>query len=813
MVKFNKNYRAFLLEEAGSSYVDYDRLKKVIYQLDSDTPINAEYRELHSYLDQCFISMNSLVNRNKLNVIKTDDEISVSEITADTSIQYESNIPEVEVEAQSILPSANESRKLEFLKVFNEESMKSQKLLEVLIHLLKKHFDLLESYISSLSANPFKTKNSSQYIELFKMPLDADKENELTHSALLFGIHFQTRGRSDSEEVHRRRQLKGSYFRKEDTNSLLPKTVSTARMLNSKGTPKHLKIRELSLKRHITDMHNTVVKLREFQLLNYTASIKILKKYDKVLAPLKSEPIFSEQFKLLQISAATIGSELSSLSEDLVNIYANCFCKSNIEEALGKLKFSKGTDTLGRFLLLRIGIKYGVALTLLIWILSILNSYDGFSLVSLDNPDSYCFLLVGNFLVFRFLWIINVLFFEHYKVNYIVLLEITESHVPKWAALFDENGTYWLGYFLFVIFWVYAEVGVLAVPPATFSMGILFATIGIIAYAFYKDREYGVLTNKRFLYVTLWTTPSYHVEFRDVIATDWFTSFNRILGNLVYACFYLFSGCWLYSAEVARDMFTKHARTLQILSAVVFIFPLSLRALQVLRVIYDAELPAIAGWKQYFHNPQSINLFKYVTSIVTVIVGTLVSMRKGVESQDTTSVWFYIPILFYSLATVYQVYWDTVVDFGFLNSRQNYLLRDKLLYHDFKQFYYAVLFMNPLLRLMWCFSLLPENLYRNTNGYGYGFIALPFVELIRRSLWCIIRVEHEHVKAGEQLCNFLKPTLSYDMSDVIPLHFDCPNLKIIDVTNLELIRRRNIAVALHAIVAVILIILPFVFIV
>jgi hypothetical protein len=305
--------------------------------------------------------------------------------------------------------------------------MKSQKLLEVLIHLLKKHFDVLESYISSLSANPFKTKNSSQYIELFKMPLDADKENELTHSALLFGIHIQTRGRSGGEEAHRRRQLKGSYFRKVDTYSLLPKAEPVmARTMYSKGTPKHLKIRELSLKRHITDMHNTVMKLREFQLLNYTASIKILKKYDKVLAPLKSEPIFASQFKLLQISAATIGSELSGLSEDLVNIYANCFCKSNIEEALGKLKFGKGTDILERLMLLRMGIKYGVALTLLVWILATLNNYDGFSLVSLDNPDSYCFLLVGNFLVFRFLWIMNVLFFEHYKVNYIVLLEIAE---------------------------------------------------------------------------------------------------------------------------------------------------------------------------------------------------------------------------------------------------------------------------------------------------------------------------------------------------------------------------------------------------
>ena len=797
------------MDEVSSSYMDYDRLKRVIYLIERDIFDDAESNVFYSYLEQCIIFVNNFCsNAEYLNSFKSENDV---EMIDDKYSEEINTIPEVHNEEASF--TANEVRKRRFLRVFNEEAMKSQKLLENLLLLLKKHLDILESYVSSLSANPFKTKNSAQHVELSKLRIDADYENELTHSALLFGVQFHNRARSDSEEINNRRQLKGDYFKNEDKKKLISNSPSFApvAVVYRKS---QLKIRELSLKRHITDLYTAITKLREFQLLNYTVSIKILKKYDKVLTPYKSDPIFSDQFKILKTNSTAICSDLNIISEDLVNIYANCFCKSNIEEALGKLKFCKGSGASERIpsLIFRIGIKYGVCVTLLAWIFVILNKYDDYDLFTLSNPDSYCFLLVGNFLVFRVLWIVNVLFFEHYKVNYVVLLEISESHVPKWTALFDENGTYWVGYFMFILLWLYANFKVISIPPAVFSVGIIFSTVAIIVHAFYKDREYGVLTNKRFLYTVLLTTPSYHVEFRDIIATDWFTSFNRILANLVYASFYIFSGGWLYSAEVARDMYTRNALALQVFTALVFIFPLLLRAMQVMRLIYDAELPACGSWKQYFHYPQSINLFKYTTSIVTVIVGTLVSSVKAAESQDTSSIWFYVPVFFYSIATIYQVYWDTVMDFGFLKRSQNYLLRDKLLYHDFKYFYYIVLCVNPLLRLIWCFSLLPEDLYNSTKASGYGFIILPFIELIRRSLWCIIRIEHEHVKSGESLCAFLKPTLSYDMADVVPLHFDSPNWKTIDITNKEFVTRRNMSVVVHVVIFSLMIILPFLFI-
>lgn len=808
MGKFNQNYRAFLMDEVGSSYMDYDRLKRAIYLIERDMFDDSESNLFYVYLEQCRVFLNKFCPNRANNRSKSGTALEMVDDKHSVEINY---IPEVHNEAVSL--TAGEVRKRRFLMVYNEEAMKSQKVLENLLLLLKKHYDLLESYVFSLSANPFKTKNSAQHVDLSTLRVDADDENEYTHTALLFGVFYRNRARSAGEETNTRRQLKGDYF-KNDGNKALITTGTSSSPIPVVFRKSQLKIRELSLKRHITYLYTAVAKLREFQLLNYTISIKILKKYDKVLTPYMSDPIFSDQFKILQNNSKSICSELNTVSEDLVNVYATCFCKLNIEEALGKLKFSKGSDASERVpsLVFRIGVKYGVCVTLLSWIFVILNKYDDFDLFTLNNPDSYCFLLVGNFLVFRILWIVNVLFFEHYKVNYVVLLQMSESHVPKWAALFDQNGTYWIGYLIFILLWLYANFEVIPIPPAVFSVGIVFSTVAVIFYAFHKDREYGVLTNKRFLYTVLWTTPSYHVEFRDIIATDWFTSFNRILANLVYACFYIFSGGWLHSSEYARDIFDRNALTLQVFTAVVFIIPLFLRAMQVLRLIYDSELPARGGWKQYFHYPQSINLFKYTTSIVTVIVGTLVSIVKTAQSKDPGSVWYYVPILFYSLATIYQVYWDTVMDFGFLKSSHNYLLRDKLLYYDFKYFYYIVLFVNPLLRLIWCFSLLPEDLYNSTKASGYGFIILPFVELIRRSLWCIIRIEHEHVKIGESLCAFLKPTLSYDMSDVVPLHFDSPNWRTIDITKKEFVTRRNMAVVVHVVIFSLMVTLPFLFI-
>ncbi|XP_078182777.1 phosphate 1 [Carex rostrata] len=130
------------------------------------------------------------------------------------------------------------------------------------------------------------------------------------------------------------------------------------------------------------------------------------------------------------------------------------------------------------------------------------------------------------------------------------------------------------------------------------------------------------------------------------------------------------------------------------------------------------------------------NAGKYGSALV-------VAFFRVMYSENSTYTWLTFVIIFSIFATLYQLYWDFVKDWGFFQPKsRNYLLRDDLvLKHQFV--YYLSMGVNLGLRLAWIFSLV----HINVDPFQHRLIdfLLASFEVIRRGHWNFYRLENEHL--------------------------------------------------------------------
>ena len=118
---------------------------------------------------------------------------------------------------------------------------------------------------------------------------------------------------------------------------------------------KAVKARLASLKRSLSVIFHDLEKMDGFRLLNYTAFLKVLKKFDKVhsfrrkLQPTDSENEWENSMHdeaMKRLDGVSIGSQASitALTNRAEQVYADAFCKGNVQEAYGKLRLGKGEE-------------------------------------------------------------------------------------------------------------------------------------------------------------------------------------------------------------------------------------------------------------------------------------------------------------------------------------------------------------------------------------------------------------------------------------------------------------------------------------
>nr|CAB3470482.1 unnamed protein product [Digitaria exilis] len=152
-----------------------------------------------------------------------------------------------------------------------------------------------------------------------------------------------------------------------------------------------------------------------------------------------------------------------------------------------------------------------------------------------------------------------------------------------------------------------------------------------------------------------------------------------------------------------------------------------------------------------------VNLGKYVSAMLAA--GT----KLAYENNDSAG-WLSLVVIVSSIATIYQLYWDFVKDWGLLqfNSKNTWLRNDLILKQ--KYIYFLSMGLNLVLRLAWLQTVIHPNIGSLDSRVTLFFLAA--LEVIRRGHWNFYRLENEHLNnAGKFRAVKIVPLPFHEVGD------------------------------------------------
>lgn len=274
---------------------------------------------------------------------------------------------------------------------------------------------------------------------------------------------------------------------------------------------------------------------------------------------------------------------------------------------------------------------------------------------------------------------------------------------------------------------------------------------------------------RRFLKTMLQGTilsPFKPVRFREAFVADCVTSMVRPIVDVAYALAYYLTAIFgllsgKYNLDGAGYLLSRSMFWHGLVAPTLSVSPLVIRFLQTLRQAYDTG----KRW------PYLGNAFKYATAGWVILYG--MTHAEGERSR-----WWSAGFV---CATVYQVVWDSVMDWELLvfvprepsrkpvpsrisiaslcrrgrDALPRVRLRPKRLFED-DSFYWKALFVNAVLRFCWMAGFIPAywvSIYSGSTqvtfvdkAHGWAFVLLATLEIFRRCIWSIFKVELETIK-------------------------------------------------------------------
>ncbi|KAI3776970.1 hypothetical protein L1987_46763 [Smallanthus sonchifolius] len=231
--------------------------------------------------------------------------------------------------------------------------------------------------------------------------------------------------------------------------------------------------------------------------------------------------------------------------------------------------------------------------------------------------------------------------------------------------------------------------------------------------------------NRFFLLICLWRcicAPFYEITLPDFFLADQFTSQVQLLRNLqFYVCYYGWGDFKNRNADTC-----KKSNVYDVLTIVIAVIPYWIRVLQCMRRFLGGH-----------DSTQALNALKYFSTIVALVARTIQTQRPGITLQiiaGSTS----------GFATIFNTYWDMVMDWGLLcKNSENPWLRDKLILPN-RSIYFIAMVLNVILRLAWMQTVMgiQDAPFLHENAL---IAVVACLEIIRRGLWNFFRLENEHL--------------------------------------------------------------------
>ncbi|TKW21318.1 hypothetical protein SEVIR_4G166900v4 [Setaria viridis] len=506
----------------------------------------------------------------------------------------------------------------------------------------------------------------------------------------------------------------------EDMLSQSKKTGAHGSDANEKLSINKRKLRqaEKMIRGALIELYKGLGYLRTYRSLNMMAFVKILKKFDKVT----DKEVRQIYLKVVESSYFNSSDKAVRLMDDVEELFvrhftegdkrkAKMYLKPNQREESHSTTFFIGLFT-GGFLALFIGYCIMARVT------GMYTQQSNKVYMSTSYPVLSMFSL---FFLHLFLYGCNIFMWRKTRINYTFIFEFAPTKELKYRDVFlicTSSMTIVVGVMfahLTIIVKGNSSSAVQAIPG---SLLLVFLSILVCPFnIIYRSSRYQFLRVIRNIILT----PFYKVVMVDFFMADQLCSQVPVLRTLEYLACYYITGSYM-TQDYGYCTRVKHFRDL---AYAVSFLPYYWRAMQCARRWFDeGDINHI------------VNLGKYVSAMLAA--GTKVAYEN-----NNGAGWLSLVIIVSSIATIYQLYWDFVKDWGLLqfNSKNTWLRNDLILKQ--KYIYFLSMGLNLVLRLAWLQTVIHPNIGSLDSRVTLFFLAA--LEVIRRGHWNFYRLENEHL--------------------------------------------------------------------
>ncbi|OMP02255.1 hypothetical protein COLO4_11240 [Corchorus olitorius] len=484
---------------------------------------------------------------------------------------------------------------------------------------------------------------------------------------------------------------------------------------------------EKMIKGALIELYKGLGYLKTYRHLNMLAFIKILKKFDKVsgkeVLPIYLKVVESSYFNSSDKSQKC---QVMKLADEVEDLFIKHFAEEDRRKAMKYLRPRQRKES--HAVTFFIGLFTGSFVALLAGYI-IMAHFTGMYRRQSDSiymETAYpvlrqVALMFSLLFLHLFLYGCNIFMWRKARINYSFIFELAPTKELKYRDVF-----------LICTVAMTAVVGVMFAHLSLLTKGYSYAQVQAIPgllllifllllvcpfNIFYQSSRY------RFLRVirNIILSPLYKVVMLDFFMADQLCSQVPMLRNLEYVACYYITGSYK-TQDYGYCMRAKHYRDL---AYAVSFLPYYWRAMQCARRWFDE------GQTNHL-----VNLGKYVSAM-------LAAGAKVAYEKERSIGWLCLVVVMSSAATVYQLYWDFVKDWGLLqlNSNNPWLRNELMLRRKF--IYYLSMVLNLVLRLAWLQTVLHSS-FEHVD-YRVTGLFLAALEVVRRGLWNFYRLENEHL--------------------------------------------------------------------
>jgi hypothetical protein len=528
----------------------------------------------------------------------------------------------------------------------------------------------------------------------------------------------------------------------------LDKQIEAKQKKQAQGKLKKAQIKKLQ--KAFQEHYRSLVLLDNYRKLNYLACNKILKKFAKY----SKNPVAELLKEMIEQEPFFSSPKLQEMMETTENLFTDHIFEGNRKGAMQKLRLPNSTaEKKNRSISFRCGMWFGAS-----FIITVLSFYLYGANYSLLNggqeapPNSeitfFIFRILAFPVVLTFFIALNMRIWEKYGINWIFIFELNpRKHLSKWDLLEVSLIAYVLMISMF-LFYLFGATNHLMIEDSwamPVSLLCFFAVLIFLPFPILFARSRWWLIK---VIIKICIAPLVSVKFADFWFADQLTSMSEFLYEIQFIfCIYPTSSV----PQLKEVCDWSYSWGLPLLN----IFPLYCRFMQCLRRYYDSKKKA-----------QLFNALKYLISILVMVISFVQKRVQNEGGWQSTVAWIVVWYAANVVSTLYKVIWDIYMDWGLFQVRgiKYTLLRKHLLLPPV--WYYLAMVENTILRFLWLGIFLAKY-YSQSPVMSSQIIqfSVALLELFRRFVWNIFRLEYEHLHNAEAFRAVTEMPLPFENDD------------------------------------------------